>query len=97
MNIFFLHLDPKKCAKYYFNKHYIKIILEIAQILYTAHHVYPVCDNWIEKHEQELKLSVYKKTHYNHPIAKWTRQSKNNYEYACIIVLELCYNFSLDL
>lgn len=97
MNIFFLHVNPKQSAKYYFNKHCIKIILEIAQMLYTAHWMIggDVVDaEWISQHFDDLQLKPYRKTHYNHPTSKWIRQSRNNYLYACNMGLALCYEYT---
>ena len=39
MNIFYLDRDPVKCAEYHVDKHCIKMILEYAQLLSTAHRV----------------------------------------------------------
>ena len=39
MNIFYLDEDPKLAAIYQYNKHVVKMILESAQMLCTAHHV----------------------------------------------------------
>jgi len=38
MNIFYLHNDPQVCAAYHCDKHVVKMILEYAQLLSTAHH-----------------------------------------------------------
>ena len=38
MNIFYLHQDPHEAAKVQYNKHVVKMILESAQMLCTAHH-----------------------------------------------------------
>lgn len=94
MNIFFLHVDASKSAKYYFNKHCIKIILEIAQMLYTAHWVLEWDESWVESHLQALTLAPYRKTHRNHPTTKWVRLHINNYLYACQMGLELCYEYT---
>ena len=40
MNIFILDTDPKLCAQYHCDSHVVKMILEIAQLLSTAHRVY---------------------------------------------------------
>ncbi len=37
MNIFYLDNDPKVCAEMHNDKHCIKMILEYAQLLSTAH------------------------------------------------------------
>ena len=42
MNIFILDKDIEKCAQYHCDKHLIKMILESAQLLCTAH--------WIDKY-----------------------------------------------
>ena len=38
MNIFYLSHCPKKAAQVQYNKHIVKMILETAQLLCTAHH-----------------------------------------------------------
>ena len=68
MNIFYLHRDPYKAATYFYDKHKVKMILESAQMLCTAHHVYGNGDN-----------VPYKKAHLNHPSTIWARTSKSNY------------------
>jgi hypothetical protein len=69
MNIFALDHDPKKAAEYHIDKHAIKMILETAQLLSTAHHI---LDN-------EPKPGLYQPTHANHPSAKWARETSGNY------------------
>ena len=39
MNIFYLDRDPVTCAKQHCDKHIVKMILEYAQLLSTAHRV----------------------------------------------------------
>jgi len=71
MNIFYLHQDPVKAAQYQYNKHVVKMILESAQMLCTAHHCYG---------SAEQKANVpYKQAHLNHPSTVWARQSKSTY------------------
>ena len=78
MNIFYLHRDPKKAARYQYNKHVVKMILESAQMLCTAHH-----------HYDENTDVPYKKAHYNHPSTKWVRQSDEHYDWLYNHMLEL--------
>ena len=40
MNIFMLHECPEASVKFMYNKHVTKMVLETAQLLCTAHHVY---------------------------------------------------------
>jgi len=68
MNIFYLHPDPSKAASFFYEKHKVKMILESAQMLCTAHHVYNNGDN-----------VPYKKAHLNHPSTIWVRESVHHY------------------
>ena len=68
MNIFYLDKDPAKAASYFYDKHKVKMILESAQMLCTAHHHYGNGDN-----------VPYKKAHYNHPSTIWCRQNSSQY------------------
>ena len=68
MNIFYLHHNPYKAATFFYDKHKVKMILECAQMLCTAHHVHDNGDN-----------VPYKKAHLNHPSTIWARSSRSNY------------------
>jgi len=68
MNIFYLDKNPYKAASHFYDKHKVKMILESAQILCTAHHVHGNSDD-----------VPYKQAHLNHPSTIWARQSKPNY------------------
>ena len=70
MNIFYLDKDPYKAAEFQYNKHVVKMILESAQMLCTAHHHYGNGEN-----------VPYKKAHYNHPSTIWCRENKNHYRW----------------
>lgn len=72
MNIFYLHKDAYISAKAMTNKHVVKMILESAQLLSTAHHV-------LDNDSEVIKMGIYKKTHVNHPSAIWVRESAYNY------------------
>ena len=68
MNIFYLHSDPVEAAKLQYNKHVVKMILESAQMLCVAHHVYGNSND-----------VPYKEVHLNHPSTRWTRLCRANY------------------
>ena len=38
MNLFYLDRDPVVAASYHYDKHKVKMVLEAAQMLCTAHH-----------------------------------------------------------
>ena len=71
MNIFYLDKDPNKAARLQYNKHVVKMILESAQMLCTAHHCYGDKD--------QVENVPYKHAHLNHPSTIWTRRSKSTY------------------
>ena len=70
MNIFYLHSDPVKAAQIQYNKHVVKMILESAQMLCTAHHLLDPCNS------DDIP---YKIAHKNHPSTIWVRQSAPHY------------------
>ena len=91
MNIFYLNNDPKLCAEMHLDKHVVKMILEYAQLLSTAHRV---LDGTVStrlsksgRKQQYYPLSgerdnfLYSATHVNHPSAVWVRYSYENYEW----------------
>jgi hypothetical protein len=71
MNIFYLDKCPKKAAQLQYNKHVVKMILESAQMLCTAHHCYG--------DKEQVENVPYKQAHLNHPSTMWTRRSKSTY------------------
>jgi hypothetical protein len=82
MNIFVLDLNPKKCAELHCDKHVIKMIVETAQLLCTAHHI-----------NGTTLDGLYKLTHKNHPCAIWVRESYHNYVWTVKLGLELCFEY----
>ena len=79
MNIFYLHQNPEKAARYQYNKHIVKMILESAQMLCTAHHCIMGDDADVP----------YKPAHKNHPSTIWARQSGENYTWLYRHMIEL--------
>ena len=92
MNIFLLSWILKNCAIYHCDKHVIKQILETTQLLGTTHHM--VNSVLAEKYMAEGK--IYKKTHYNHPLAIWVRECRENYIWLCHLGLALCKEYVLS-
>jgi hypothetical protein len=92
MNIFYLDHDPIKCAEMHNDKHCIKMILEYAQLLSTAHRVLDgvlTTDRGGKSGRQRTTYILpdsrddvlYRATHINHPSAIWVRQSDKNYDW----------------
>ena len=85
MNIFCLDTDINLSAKYHCDAHVVKMILEYAQLLCTAHRI-------IDNNENE---TLYKATHKNHPCSVWVRDSSANYEYLYILFRNLCDEYTI--
>ena len=81
MNIFVLSKDPKTCAKYHNDKHVVKMVLESAQLLSTAHYL-------------NGSKGPYKPTHTKHPCATWTAKSLGNYIWLGKLAKELCKEYT---
>lgn len=85
MNIFMVDNCPTIAGRSLCDKHTVRMVLESAQLLCTAHHMCP-------KHE--LPSKFYRKTHYNHPSAIWTRESSDNYKWLCEHAIALCDEYT---
>lgn len=86
MNIFYLHSNAYEAASMHCDKHVVKMILETAQLLSTAHRELDGDDN--------VDPTLYRKTHKNHPSAKWVRESNNNYTWAWCLMEGLCREYT---
>jgi hypothetical protein len=71
MNLFYVEREPVAAAQALCDKHVVKMILETAQMLSTAHRL----------SETPQAPFVYKMTHKNHPSTKWLRSSQNAYKW----------------
>lgn len=91
MNIFYLSPEPRACARYHCDKHVVKMILELGQLLSTAHRVLDgkeYVDSSSGRRIKRWKLenpimdsTLYKATHINHPSAVWCRSGVPQYLY----------------
>ena len=82
MNIFFLDEDMQKCAEYHCDKHVVKMIVEYAQLMSTAHRVIDGKEyegrtrlnrrikRWLHPNK-ELEQILYKASHIKHPSGIW--------------------------
>ena len=91
MNIFILSEDPVEAAQLQCDKHVVKMIVESAQMLSTAHRM---LDGYVEKRPSKsgkrmvnywvhpnphLENTLYKAVHHGHPCTVWTMQSSANF------------------
>ena len=88
MNIFYLDKDARLAAEAQCDKHVVKMILEMAQLLSTAHHVLD---------GEKAPQGIYKSTHKNHPSAIWVRsgveQYRWTYDHFCFLLQEYYYRY----
>ena len=92
MNVFYLHENPTACAEQHCDKHVVKMTVEYAQLLSTAHRVLDG-QLWYGRSTSGRKIAryfhpdtamnqeLYKACHINHPSAVWVRQSVENYNW----------------
>lgn len=104
MNIFYLHNDPAIAAQMHVDKHCVKMILETAQLLSTAHRILDGTETigvsktgrkqkrWVLPDDRETKL--YSATHINHPSAIWARHSRANYNWLVSLFEELLKEYT---
>ena len=89
MNIFYLHENPIQNAKWHIDKHIVKMPIEYAQLLSTAHRLLDGemylgktangrnIKRW--RLDDEREDILYKASHINHPSAILVRESIENY------------------
>ena len=105
MNIFILNDDPVVAAQEQCDKHVVKMIVESAQMLSTAHRM---IDGVIEKRPSksgkttvsyyklldEREDILYKAVHFNHPCSVWSRESCCNYSWHYEHFIALCEEYT---
>lgn len=104
MNIFYLDHDVRKCAEYHNDKHVVKMILEYAQLLSTAHRLLDgtLCIGTSVSGRKKTSYTLpdnrndllYSATHINHPSAKWCRESVENYKWLYNLFCALCDEYT---
>jgi hypothetical protein len=104
MNIFYVDKDPRVAAENLVDRHVIKMILETAQLLSTAHRLLDGTEyvgtsqsgrkakRWRLPDDRDTIL--YSATHINHPSAVWCRQNRSNYEWLFAHFIYLCKEYT---
>ena len=93
MNIFAIEktndggIDWEASAKSLDNLRVVKMILESAQMLCTAHRV-------LDGDDYADKVGLYKMAHKNHPSTKWTRSSHQHYKWLFIHMIGLMEEYT---
>lgn len=90
MNIFFLDRDPRVAAQYHCDKHVVKMILESAQLLATAHRLLDGTQTVVKVNNRNRRVwtlndsrepVLYKPVSWNHPCAVWIRKNMDHYRW----------------
>ena len=100
MNIFILDDNPRACAEYHLDKHVVKMPLETAQLICTAHwithffgHIPQAIDSYetkkLREYSSEYDIFPYKPVMPNHPCSIWVRSSMQNYMYLTALGIAL--------
>ena len=107
MNTFILSMDTKEAAKFHCNKHVVKMILESAQMLCTAHWLHLLehsnkkmsdfkrvkdAQAWLYENTDPVLQPPWKLTHARHPCTLWTAANVSNYTWQ----LNLCKSLLIE-
>jgi hypothetical protein len=106
MNIFILDKDPVVSAQLQCDKHVVKMIVESAQMLSTAHRM---LDGYMETRPSKsgkrmvkyyvhkdpyLEENLYKAVHHYHPCTVWTCETNSNYNWHYKHFVALCDEYT---
>jgi hypothetical protein len=104
MNIFVLDTNPTLAAQLQCDKHVVKMIVETAQLLSTAHRM--LDGTMVRKPNKNGRMLqvwqlddnrdgiLYKACHYNHPSGVWCRESDTNYQWLYDHFVALCDEYT---
>ena len=86
VNIFYLHEDAATAARHHMDKHVVKMILEYAQLMSTAHRLLDgalFCDTASDRAktrwrhpDKHMDAVLYGATHRHHPSSLWVRATR---------------------
>lgn len=106
MNIFYINSDTRQIALEMCDEHILKMGVETAQMLSTAHRILDGVQYTEEKvtNDKKRKLKrwrlndereaiLYKATHINHPQNKWVRFNRSNYLWAYDLFIRIMDEF----
>lgn len=108
MNLFLLDKDPVIAAQSQCNAHVVKMVVESAQMLSTAHRMLDgnmSIERGISKTGRKTSIKrwelpdarenlLYKACHAGHPCTVWTMKSSNNYNWHWVHFAALCDEYT---
>lgn len=106
MNLFVLDKHPVVAAQLQCNRHIVKMVVESAQMLSTAHRMLDGNETrgpsksgktnskkWIHP-DSNLDQILYKAVHIHHPCTVWTMETNSNYNWHWVHFAALCDEFT---
>jgi len=87
MNIFYLDPSPRRSVDFMSDKHIVKMVLESAQLLCTAHQI-------LDSKTHIDGVELYKVAHKNHPSSIWVRSNKHHYNWLYEHFVELSNEYT---
>lgn len=108
MNIFVLSFEPAESARFHCNKHVVKMIIESAQMLCTAHWLHLLkskgkslsdfkrikdAQSWLYENTNIDLHPPYKMTHTRHPCTVWTSSNIANYFWQLRLLESLLFEY----
>ena len=104
MNIFYIDECPRAAAQMQCDKHVVKMVIESAQMLSTAHRLLDGIEYFDQtsngrkirrwRLEDMRENIMYKAVHMNHPCTIWTRENSANYLWHYEHFVALCDEFT---
>lgn len=104
MNIFILDDHPVEAARLQCDKHVVKMVLESAQMLSTAHRILDGIETRIPSKSGKTMVKgwthptldnfLYKAVHVGHPCTVWTMESDANYRWHYKHFVALCDEYT---
>ena len=87
MNIFYLDPSPRRSVDFMSDKHIVKMVLESAQLLCTAHQI-------LDSKTHIDGVELYKVAHKNHPSSIWVKSNKHHYNWLYEHFVELSNEYT---
>ena len=106
MNVFVLDKDPRRAAEMHADRHCVKMILESAQMLCTAHWLgwarllksppmkQKQLQPWLFDNVHKNLQPPWKMSHVHHPCTQWTQRVWGNYMWHSRLGLALCDEYT---
>lgn len=107
--MFVLSQDPVEAARFHCDRHVVKMIIEAAQMLSTAHRMLDgveireprtldsgkvrMIKVW-QHFDSSMEKSLYQASHHNHPCTIWTRTTRANYKWHYELFCALCDEYT---